>query len=1032
LSSKPRELLSTELVDLLFDQAGVGLCLVAPDGTVARANADWLRSTGYRLEQVIGADILDLSPQAAQSRALHERARAGETVEVPRRAQRIDGRETWWEGRVSPVPMAGEAGLLITAREVTEEVTRQADQVGPRERVDLQTVLDQLPAGVIVADTSGRILAGNREMERIFGHPIIFSGDVAAYGEWKGFHPDGRRIESREWPLARSLTTGEVVTREEIMIDRGEATRATVSVSSAPIRGADGRIDAGVVVCWEVTERKRMEEGLRESAAELQAVLDAVPVAVLITHDCDARDIAGNRICNELLRLPLRANLSKSAPAGTAPAHFRAIRKGQDIPPEELPVQVAAARGVEVRDYELDLVFEDGVVRHLLGNAAPLRDAQGSVRGAVGAFLDITDRKEAEEAVWRSQATLDAFFEASPGILNLVDDEFRYLKTDAITPTYFGLDRRTIVGRRVQDLAPAFVEQFGATMRRVVETGEPQLNVESHSPVPSRPGELAYWRASYFPVPLAGGKRGMGVMGVEITDLKHAEAALRWSRTALAQAGKMARLGAWWIELAKPDDIGASPLRWSDEVYRIFGYEPGEVEVTNALFFERVHPEDRQRVADDVARAVADRRPYSIEHRIVLPDGTERVVLEHAEIAVDEHGRPLRIVGAVQDITEQKRVEEALREADRQKDQFLAMLAHELRNPLSAITSATHLIRARVAHGQNIDRPLEILERQTRNSSRLLDDLLDISRITRGVVQLRSEEVRLDTVITSAVESQRALVDSAGQHLAITLPHEPVFVEGDPTRLEQIVTNLLNNAAKYTPGGGRLALTVEPQDGQVLIRVQDDGVGIPADLLPRVFDQFVQAEQSLARSKGGLGVGLTLVRKLVEMHGGSIEARSEGVGKGSEFVVRLPAKRQSRHAGPTGSAAASAGRTRRRILLVEDNRDAAEVLADYLRTQGHEVAVAHDGPAALDVAARADPEIVLLDLGLPGMDGYEVARRLRHEGASSAPVLIALTGYGQEEDRKRASEAGFAHHLTKPFEPEALERLLARTGRQDP
>jgi PAS domain S-box-containing protein len=896
---------ATELVDLLFEQAGVGFCLVGPDGTVARVNAEWLRSTGQRPDEIVGADSVALSPIGpALARALHDRARAGETVDVPRHARSVGGRETWWEGRISPVPVGGGRGLLVTAREVA------APAAPPRDRAGAQDSRDLL-------------------------------------------------------------------------------------------------------------------------AAELQAVLDAVPVAVFITRDRDAHEMAGNRACTELLRLAAGTNLSKSAPAG-APSGFRVMRKGREIPPQEMPVQLAAAHRVEVHDYEFDLVFDDGTVRHLLGNAAPLRDARGAPRGAVGAFLDITERKEAEEAVRRSQATLDAFFEASPGILNLLDDELRYVKTDAVTPTYFGLDRRTLVGRRVDDLAPPFAERFGPMMRRVVETGEPELKVETHSPVPSRARESTYWRASYFPVPLAGGKRGLGVMGVEITDLKRAELAMRGSEAVLAHAGKMAHLGAWRLEVTNPDDLDACPLSWSEEVYRIFGYEPGEVEVTNALFFERVHPDDRQRVAQDVARALAGRSPYSIEHRVVRADGTERVVLEHAEIAFDESGRPLRMIGAVQDVTESKRVEEALREADRQKDEFLAMLAHELRNPLSAISSATHLIRARVAQGQNVDRPLEILERQTRNSARLLDDLLDVSRMTRGTVQLRREEVRLDAVITSAVESQRALVDSAGHHLAVALPDDPVFVEGDPTRIEQIVANLLNNAAKYTPRGGRIALSVEPRGDEVVLRVQDDGVGIPADLLPRVFDQFVQGEQSLARTKGGLGLGLTLVRRLVDMHGGSIEARSEGVGKGSEFVVRLPAKTRPREAaaGADRGAAGAGACTRRRILVVEDNLDAAEVLVECLRTLGHEVQVAHDGPAAVELAARATPEVVLLDLGLPGMDGYEVARRLRRDEPDRAPVLIALTGYGQEDDRRRAREAGFTHHVTKPVEPAALQRLLATTARR--
>jgi signal transduction histidine kinase len=381
------------------------------------------------------------------------------------------------------------------------------------------------------------------------------------------------------------------------------------------------------------------------------------------------------------------------------------------------------------------------------------------------------------------------------------------------------------------------------------------------------------------------------------------------------------------------------------------------------------------------------------------------------------------------DAENQRRMEEALREADQRKDEFLAMLAHELRNPLGAIANAARVIRGRMAQGRAADRPLEILERQIGNCARLLDDLLDVSRITRGLLQLRRETVALDAVLQSAVDSQRATIDAAGHRLILRMPQPPILLEVDPTRLEQVVANLLDNAAKYTPRGGEIELAAERSGGEVVVRVRDNGIGIPPDLLPRVFDLFVQEHQSLARTQGGLGLGLTLVRKLVEMHGGSVEARSPGPGHGSVFLVRLPARTEPRDGAATRDRAVPAvPAARRRILLVEDNADAAEVLAEYLESLGHEVTVAHDGPAALEAAARVHPEIALLDIGLPGMDGYEVGRRLRQDAGTGGPVLVALTGYGQEEDRKRSRDSGFAHHLTKPFEAAALERLLAELG----
>lgn len=392
------------------------------------------------------------------------------------------------------------------------------------------------------------------------------------------------------------------------------------------------------------------------------------------------------------------------------------------------------------------------------------------------------------------------------------------------------------------------------------------------------------------------------------------------------------------------------------------------------------------------------------------------------------------VLGVATDITARMRAEEALRDANRQKDQFLAMLAHELRNPLAAIASAAQVIRTRLDHDDRVERPLEVLERQIRNSARLLDDLLDVSRITRGALHLKREVVRLDAIVASAIDAQRPLLDAAGHRLSVSLPREPVFLDADSTRLEQVVSNLLNNAAKYTPERGRIDVVVERRGPDALIRVIDSGAGIPAELLPRIFDTFVQAEQPLARTKGGLGLGLSLVRRLVEMHGGAIEAGSEGAGKGSEFVVRLPARASPPRTAPPASAPKEPieRQPSRRILLVEDNLDAAELLSEHLDSLGHDVHVAHDGPAALATAARVRPEVVLLDIGLPGLDGYEVARRLRATDLDPPPVIIAITGYGQDDDRKRSSEAGFAHHLTKPFEARVLERLLAEIGVEPP
>jgi signal transduction histidine kinase/DNA-binding response OmpR family regulator len=426
-----------------------------------------------------------------------------------------------------------------------------------------------------------------------------------------------------------------------------------------------------------------------------------------------------------------------------------------------------------------------------------------------------------------------------------------------------------------------------------------------------------------------------------------------------------------------------------------------------------------------------------------------------------------------------------IQEAGRLKDEFLAMLAHELRNPLAAISYADYMLEEIGSQDGRVARLRSTISRQTAHLARLVDDLLDISRITRGKIELRKEPVDLGAVIRQAVETTSALIERRRHELSVSLPAEPVWVEADSTRLEQVLFNLLNNAAKYTEPGGRIWLSVEIEGGaeregarergskkkakggssispgspvtplldpplaprEAVIRVRDTGVGIPPELLPRVFDLFTQAERTLDRSQGGLGIGLALVENLVRMHGGAVTASSAGPGAGSEFVVRLPvlpagyvpaeeeaqgegaALRERQREGHYAEAFVwkrpAPGATRLlRVMIVEDNRDASDTLTEILENWGHTVRVAADGAAAIGEAPRYAPEVVLLDIGLPGMDGYEVARWFRQESGLSDVLLVALTGYGQEDDRRRAREAGFDLHLTKPVEPPELQRVL--------
>jgi len=383
------------------------------------------------------------------------------------------------------------------------------------------------------------------------------------------------------------------------------------------------------------------------------------------------------------------------------------------------------------------------------------------------------------------------------------------------------------------------------------------------------------------------------------------------------------------------------------------------------------------------------------------------------------------------DLAERKRLQEALLQSDRRKDEFLAVLAHELRNPLAPIRTAADIMRVTVLTDPALMQCRDVIGRQVEQLTRLVDDLLDVSRITSGKLRLQKQLIEVSGIVQRAVETQRPIYDERRQQLKVELPKEPLILEGDLTRLSEALANLLNNAAKYSNDGGTVTLRVEKHAAtqEVLFRIQDNGVGIPPAMLPKVFELFTQVDQTLHRAQGGLGIGLALVKNLVEMHGGRIDGYSEGIGKGSEFVMRLPLRIEKRAPQTDGDRVVPMASAFGRILVVDDNVDAAEMLATMLRIDGCEVQTAHDGQQAMLAIDLFRPDLVLLDIGMPGMNGYEVARAIRAHPLGAKIVLVAATGWGQDEDRKRAREAGFDEHITKPVDRSQLLKLMTRPRR---
>ncbi|MBS1149883.1 MAG: sensor hybrid histidine kinase [Myxococcaceae bacterium] len=792
---------------------------------------------------------------------------------------------------------------------------------------------------------------------------------------------------------------------------RKDGSTFPVEVSS---RGATmGGTRSLISVVRDITVRKQAEEALRQSEEEFRAFFENAGVGAVQLDLAGRYTRVNNRYCEitgysreELLAGKGPTDLSHPDDRDRDREYLRAVREGHAPP------------SIEKR-----VVRKDGQVVWAQVMSSVVRDASGQIVRTAEIFNDITEQKQAEERLRTSEVRLRAILEHAPLSMAIsdLDGTIEYLNRKAQkTFGYSPADIPTIE----QWFARAYPDE--SYRREVISTwtGLTQRALAEHQEIEGREYQVTCKDGSVkttriFGVPVAD---KVFVMFEDVTERKRAEEAMRRSEAVLAQAGQMASLGAWWIDYSNLDDLNANPLHWSPEVFRIFGYRPDEVPASIALFFERVHPEDRARVEQAVARALATRSPYSLEHRIVRRDGTERVVWEHGEGIFDDAGRPRRLIGAVQDITERKQAEEALREADRRKNEFLGVLSHELRNPLTPIRNSLSILERATPGGEQARRAHSVIDRQVSHLTRLVDDLLDVTRISSGKVRLQRTRLDLADALRSIVDDHRTLLE--GHDVTVTVPDDPVWIDADPARLAQVVGNLLNNAAKFTPVDGKVSVSLTQAGDRAVLGVADTGLGLDPETLQKLFEPFAQADRSLDRSRGGLGLGLALVKCMVELHGGEVSAQSDGPGRGARFTVKLPLAAGGALAQPS-LPPPDAVSPKRKVLVIEDNRDAADSLAEALELSGHQVAVAYDGRAGLAGAVGFRPQIVICDIGLPdGMDGYAVARALRRDSATAAAYLVALTGYAQPDDQRRALNAGFDAHLAKPVELAALERLL--------
>jgi PAS domain S-box-containing protein len=663
------------------------------------------------------------------------------------------------------------------------------------------------------------------------------------------------------------------------------------------------------------------------------------------------------------------------------------------------------------------LIRKDGSETPIDDSAAPIRDGHGQVHGCILVFRDISERKAGERELGEAQARLQRVVADMPiPTMVFADDGEVLLVNEAWTGIsgYSAAELTTIAawttkayGARAEAMNEIIDSLFG--LEESIDNGERQITAAS--------GEKRTWHFVTAPIGVDGqGRRMLVTNAIDVTERRRLDQALVEKEARMRLAMDAANYGGWeW-------DRASGEMIWTDKTRELLGVGADDP-ISFELFQQRIHPDDRARRERAIARAWTTGVHHN-EYRIVRPDGEVRWVSSRGRVIRAPDGSQ-RLLGVVGDITEQKKAVEALEDADRRKDEFLATLAHELRNPLAPLRNSLAILQRSADDPATFEKASGVMERQLSQLVRLIDDLLDVSRISLDKLTLRVELADLGAVVEHAVEANRPAAERAGHVIEVHLPERPVRLQADRARLSQVFSNLIGNACKFTPDGGRIVVDARVDDGRAVVSVRDDGIGIDADQLGGVFEMFSQIDNSLERAQGGLGIGLTLVRRLVEMHGGSVAAKSGGRGAGSEFVVTLPLTQDTADATSEAeppTAAAPSGRLR--MLVVDDNGDSAESLAMLLSLAGHETHVAYSGPEALLRADSLRPDAVLLDLGLPGLSGYEVCRQLRLAAWAREIPIVAITGWGQSDDRQRSKEAGFDGHLVKPVVFGELTALL--------
>lgn len=868
---------------------------------------------------------------------------------------------------------------------------------------------------VFLLDREGYVLTWNSGAERLKG----YRAEQIVGQHFSRFYPHD--AVSSGWPaheLEVAVATGRF--EEEGWRVRQDASKFWASVVITALRDDAGEIRGFLKITRDLTDRKQAEEKLRMSEERFRLLVEGVQDYAIFMLDPQGRVTTWNAGAERLKGYSAHEIIGQ---------HFSRFYPEEAREPGTLDEKLRRAATEGRVEDEGWRIRQDGSRFWASVVITALRDHAGSLIGFAKLTRDLTERRQAEQRarlLLEEEASRKAAEEAAERIdqqreqlhvtLSSIGDAvvvadhrgvITFLNPVASELTGWELD--DAVGQPLEHVARLISEQTRQPLENPVHTVFREnrvVELANHTALIAKEGREIPIEDSAAPIC---GKNGAicGAVMVfrDVTEARRATEARQYLAAIVASSDD-AIIGQTL------DDRIAS---WNRGAELLYGYQADEiVGQPLSIFVPADHPDELPAITERI------RRGEYIRHF-----ETERVRKDGSRVDVSLTISPLKnaegeIIGAskiARDITARK-------EEDRRKNEFLALLAHKLRNPLAPLRNGLQVIQLAGYDRETVEQSCRLMEGQVQHLVRLVDDLLDMSRISRGKLHLRKERITVEAAVNHALELCGPIVSDGGHELSVTLPEEPVFLHADKTRLAQVLCNLVLNAAKYSEPGSRISLTVELQSTEAIISVKDTGIGIPPHMLSGVFQMFMQVDRSLEKSQGGLGVGLALVKRLVEMHGGSVEARSEGSGKGSEFVIRLPVVLSVVQDLPRQITEPDAPKSGRQILVVDDNVDAATTLAIMLKIMGNEVHTAHDGQSGLEAAAEFRPDVILLDIGMPKLNGYDTARRIREQPWGQSVTLVALTGWGQEEDRRKSEEAGFDHHMVKPIETAELHRIL--------